>query len=462
MTCGQVQVVTGLFADGASNARALEGDSLLFIDHGPAEVTVGPLVDGAGEGCLICWQARRLAVDHEWRPIRGEGPSATVLASTLKAATTERHRLRESCLVLKGSHIDWRPMLRRMDCPQCGGPRVAVEPHRLIDDLVGIVTGMRDLEPDSDEPEGLHVALAVLADHRFLGGGGRIVCSGRGLDPSSARAGAFGEALELYGFRNWRGTDFQPIEPRQPFMRRVRSDHLFGHEVTDAAVATASGDSPATAINRATWEVVERDALARAWQRGLFGQPLEPGPAGSQLMAEWTAAGAEVLCLRLPAALAGHVALGVVFRPEATPAASVGVAAGDDASMAADRAVQEASQVHRILRSLLRDPSVAMRTHALSAGARPLDAVDHALMYSDPAMAGRLRRVLLTSIDRVDQQSRNRSCSPQPMAVDLTPTDVRLAGRHVAAVILPGATELTFAPGPVGGGAAAGLIHPLG
>jgi ribosomal protein S12 methylthiotransferase accessory factor len=195
----------------------------------------------------------------------------------------------------------------------------------------------------------------------------------------------------------------------------------------------ASDATPAVAIERAGYEVIERDALARHWLAQRPGTAVASGSCGAPVRKRIDAlerAGCRVALQVLDAGL-GPVALALVTS-DALGFSAIGTACGDGPAMAFERALGEAEVI-----ALSRLRGVRARAIRASEAKEPMD---HAELHS---MRAHYRRawVLLQN----GGQEESVAALARRWSADLA---TRLAGR--AAQDEPLWIDLTAADAPVG------------
>jgi ribosomal protein S12 methylthiotransferase accessory factor len=235
-----------------------------------------------------------------------------------------------------------------------------------------------------------------------------------------------------------------------------------------AGIAAAPGPSGAgLAAAAALREVVERDALAAAWTHG---SPLDPLVLPSHLATDLGADDATVWSFhRLPTVIDAPGVLATV-RHRPTGIVGVGAAVRDDPETAARKAISEAVVSAASAIELDTEGSDSAARHVAAGTLRPwradrsytssyrddrrdvLDIACHLQLYLDP----RLQRAL---DDRLDALAAGRPPLPldalatvapgswagalsaaglEPVAVDVTPSDVARRGWHVVRTVVPG------------------------
>lgn len=466
---------------------------------------VGPLVL-PGEGpCYLCWRMRALACadDFDLAMAREESldagrrplgrPALPGLAEAVHALISrELLALTTSALQpelpgrvvvldqLKGTR-QTHPVLPRPDCPACrkkapppasalapatdpGGGRWEPSPtfagpeirqvgtdfdaiaDRAVSEVCGLIRYLDPVPKPLSEPQQPLVVRAQLANVLFgQGEDAFVTCSGKGLDPTTARNGAIGEALERYAALAWTprqwftGTRaeligpsldphalvlFDPADaerlhfvqyhdglaldwvPARSLVTReevwvphqavtLHGSHWPRHSLLFAPTSSgfAAGPSVDFATEQALLEVIERDAFLIAWAHRL---PTAPFAATSIPDAD-TATVAQLYARRgvridvhlLPTDGTAYVAMAVGWS-DGDPAAVVGLGADQDPLRAARSAVLEVGQVRPALAARLRDPAVRQhRSELVADPGRVTELEDHDLLYSDARSAAR-------------------------------------------------------------------------
>ena len=448
---------------------------------------VGPLVL-PGEGpCYLCWRMRALAcaddfelamareeaLDARRAPLRRPllpGLAATVdglVAREVLALTTSalQPELAGHVVVLdqvKGTR-QAHPVVPRPDCPACrkkapppaSGPTLAAEPQttdfdaieaRVVSEVCGLIRYLDPVPKPVQEPGQPVIVRAQLANVLYgQGEDAFVTCSGKGLDLTTARNTAIGEALERYASLAWTpplritttraalpGPSLDPHElvlfaaedaerlhfaryhddlaldwvPARSLVsdREVWVPHqaatLHGsqwprHDLLFAPTSSgfAAGPNVAFAAEQALLEVIERDAFLIAWAHRLATEPMDartvPDPDCAAMAELYARRGVLIDVHLLPTDSTAFVAMAVGWS-DADPAAVVGLGADQNPVRAARSAVLEVGQVRPALRSRLLDPAVlARRAELVGDTAQVHELDDHDLLYSDAATARR-------------------------------------------------------------------------
>ncbi len=456
---------------------------------------IGPLVL-PGEGpCYLCWRMRALACadDFDLAMAREEALDAgrralgrpvlpglveavnavvsrEVLALTTSALPSE---LAGKVLVLdqvKGSRQS-HPVLARPDCPACRKkarpPESAAEPaaepastdfdaiaDRAVSEVCGLIRYLDRVPKHVQEPAQPLVVRAQLANVLYgQGEDAFVTCSGKGLDLTTARNTAIGEALERYASLAWTpdrrvtcsraeltGPSLDPHQlvlfapedaERLHFARyheelaldwvpakslvtgaEVWVPHqaatLHGsqwprHALLFAPTSSgfAAGPDAAFAAEQALLEVIERDAFLIAWAHRLRTEPFAattlPDPDAAAVAELYARRGVRIDVHLLPTDGTAFVAMAVGWS-DGEPAAVVGLGASQDPLRAARSAVMEVGQVRPALRARLADPEMLNRRAELVADPTLVaELEDHDLLYSDASAAARAMRHLRTA-----------------------------------------------------------------
>jgi ribosomal protein S12 methylthiotransferase accessory factor len=242
------------------------------------------------------------------------------------------------------------------------------------------------------------------------------------------------------------------------------------HPIMQAGLAT--GRSPEEAIWGGLAEVVERDAMTRAWTDGDGVVELDV-PRALHDLARGPADALACRWLLLPSET-GLPVIGALLRDERTGYLTLGMASGGRAIRAARKALGEALQL-QLFQADLDDPDGpymaaarhpasplkpwrADRAYRLSYRRDLSDVIDygcHLQLHLDPAVQRLFldelersitgRRALADMTDRWDGTERLpdlveelRTRGREVLAVDVTLPEVRRAGLHVTRVIVPG------------------------
>ncbi|MER6360641.1 TOMM precursor leader peptide-binding protein [Kitasatospora sp. NPDC001527] len=385
--------------------------------------------------------------------------------------------------------------------------------EHLVDPRVGVVRRAGTLRSDvcptlvrAYAVLGCYTEDADLRDGQVTSPGANEWCGGRAFTEDEALTGALGEAVErycaavppaaartarageldgevldprrlgLYSPRQYAspGFPYRPYDPRTPYtwvrgawldgtgevwLPADQTHYLAGGGVL-AQVTTnglAAGRGHADAAHRATLELVERDALLRAWFTRTPPPALDLGPgsqgAGGQvarLVQDLGAHGLNVRFHLLPAAGGVPVVLCVGLGDgRRWPAVTVTSAAHPSGRTAVVKAALEQAQTVLALRA------------ELEAGRRPptrdaevVTFVDHALRYARPGARRRLS-FLTAGTDVVDlrnlpdpppaEQTTARLAARlgTPVAIaDVTSADLTATGLRVARALAPGLQPL--------------------
>lgn len=241
----------------------------------------------------------------------------------------------------------------------------------------------------------------------------------------------------------------------------------------------AAGPDRAFAEASALLEVVERDAMALTWTARA---PLRAVRVPGWLDALARGTGGALRTRFLAFTSAAAVVVGALVHDTTTDRLSLGVAAHDDPTIAAVKALGEALQL-QVLLGDYDDPDGAMMRAAAHPGS-PLapwradrayarsyrrdlrDVVDygcHLQLHLDPAVQRRFTSLLATAVtSTVDLDDLPAPDEPvldalvrqgmRPVSVDVTTPDVRAAGVRVVRVVVPGAVANSAAGRPFLGG----------
>jgi ribosomal protein S12 methylthiotransferase accessory factor len=402
------------------------------------------------------------------------------------------------------------------------GPGLLALERRLVDRHCGIVRSLTVIRKPIGEPEWPAIVRAELANFRYHRDKGEAfqIASGKGMDSDAARISALGEAVERYCGGIWpeeavrRATrselDDDSIDPRDlvlypeaayatlPYDRftdRARLGWVMGRDLgRDAPVALpaqpvlmayslrqdearlcqatsnglAAGPTLAEAALRATYEVIERDAIISAWLLGLRGSRVDPASIGlaetDALLAAHRRRRVDIELYRLHTTLSLHcmVAIAVAADEERLPAFVLGLGADHDAVAAARSALLEVAQVRPGLRYRMADPKVlAHRAELWRSPTSVATLEDHDLYYSGFEAAeaiGVLRGGEARSLAEVAPSApprgvieRLRTLAEELAAeghrlcvADLTPPDMAPFGLHAARAVVAGYQPIYF------------------
>ena len=407
--------------------------------------------------------------------------------------------------------------LRQSDNPP--GDPVGVVPQ-LLSRRTGIIRDFQLMQKDASEPTRPYVFRTELANHRFLEDDSRNrISSGKGMTIEDAQTSALGEAVERYSGACWeydeivsaRRSDIEgkTLDPRRlvlyapsqyeqlpyaPYKDesvmgwvRARSlvtgEHIFvpalavymGYEAKSpeefifpvTSNGLAAGRTLLDAILRATFEVLERDALMITWLNQLPCQYIDPWTHPDsdivQLCEAYRRRKVEMYLYRLPTDHPCHVFTALGLQDERNsdgPTVVVGLGADMAPSRAAQRAILEVGQVRPALRRRMRRPETRMRMEELAANPHLVTELeDHDLLYASRkrlnAFDFLLNRPLesfeweppslWSSIDRMQSLVGHfRSKGWDLIYYNLTPPDMLALGLHTARVMLPGFQPIDF------------------
>jgi bacteriocin biosynthesis cyclodehydratase domain-containing protein len=457
----------------------------LYVSVEGSFAYVGPLVL-PGEGpCYLCWRMRALACADDFdlamareealdgrraplrRPVLPGLVEAVhglvgreVLALTTSALQPE---LAGHVVVLdqsKGTR-QAHPVVPRPDCPACrkkalppaSEPKPAAEPQvtdfdaieaRVVSEVCGLIRYLDPVPKPVQEPAQPVIVRAQLANVLYgQGEDAFVTCSGKGLDVTTARNTAIGEALERYASLAWTpprrvtgtraslpGVSLDPHElvlfaaedAERLHHARYHDDLVLDwvparslvsgaevwvphqavtlhgtqwprHDLLFAPTSSgfAAGPNVAFAAERALLEVIERDAFMIAWAHRLATEPLDartvPDADCAAVAELYARRGVTIEVHLLPTDSTAFVAMAVGWS-DAEPAVVVGLGADQNAVRAARSAVLEVAQVRPALRSRLLDPDVLARRAELVADPGQVHELDdHDLLYSDAGAA---------------------------------------------------------------------------
>jgi ribosomal protein S12 methylthiotransferase accessory factor len=233
--------------------------------------------------------------------------------------------------------------------------------------------------------------------------------------------------------------------------------------------ATSNGAAAAarqeTAILKGLYELIERDALMRAWFlmrgiRALCTKTLPPGPARSALD-RVCATGLAVHCYELESDVGIPVFLAITESRFGLPTFACGAAASVDAIAALTKAILESAHTWTLARTLLQARG------ALSSGVRPAEFLvqsfhDHVYLYSHPFTRPSLSFILDASPTPWNTARQTAASHQNPLAFcverlrqlqlevlycDVTRPEFRTFGYHVVRVLVPGLVPLSVGAG---------------
>lgn len=319
----------------------------------------------------------------------------------------------------------------------------------LISPLMGIVRSLERVHKPLSEPLAPFIYRAELSNHRFLENDeeDRVIASGKGFDPLSAKVSAMGEAVERYSASNWgedvvlRGTraglDCPTLDPNRlvlfqhdqyaglkydPFedhcnlgwvmMRALGSrediavpalavlmayetkgDEPFLFPITSNGLA--AGPTLASAVLNGAYEAVERDAFLATWLNRLPAKRIDPSdhpdPEVRKLVIAYDRRGVSLELYHLPTTNGVHVFMGIGINhgPQDGPAAVVGLGADHDPVASAKGALIEICQVRPALRMRLHMAETQERLALLLQDHNEVEELeDHDLIYADRSMLG--------------------------------------------------------------------------
>lgn len=312
-----------------------------------------------------------------------------------------------------------------------------------------------------------------------------VTVAGAALTADAARAACVGEAVERYAALVPRAPDLVASEAElaatgRPYVaparlgapashtqesvpwlvardgRLVPLDAARGSLVAGGAALVsypqgstglAAGAGFDRAVRAGAAEVVERDAVARAWSAGQLAPVVPAGVLPARLHRASLDAGLEVVVHLLPTGCPGSVVTLVGLRDPATGFLGVGAAYRPDVAVAATKAwveavvsiAQAAELADPVLGPLLcadagLSPWRADRTYADAGWSGVTDLAEHAQLLVDRDLADRVwARLARTPAPPPPRRLGRPPCDLlaqlyDVVAVELTPTDVRAAG----------------------------------
>lgn len=502
---------------------------------------IGPTKMPSGEGsCFRCSRLRQIAASGEWRAAmereiaEGQGcepafdPIAVerglhALSGELAQIMSEMidPRLLDHVLRIGKAERVFVPVASRPDCDRCRPSVTDGDDLRsILDPSGGIV---RTLESHAIMDGALWTARAELANS-WLSPGWEIVTLGKGTTREAAEMSALGEAVERYCSTNWgRALSAPPVETRsipiEAFAAWPNLDLERAKEVPPEQKTVAMGQSLPTgdpvalpgatvfldhpargepgycgrpntngvgagpnalvADMAALTEIVERDAIMRAWRdRRCLGRIAPNSPAISRIEHWFASLDKEgfLVDLALVETSAPMAVIVAIIRGKSAdilPHVAVGSAAGSDVGTAARSAIFEAVQVVHELRTMLGDPVWRQRAEDLVEGRAAAEGpFDHALYHALLEDAEPMRFLLEAPQIHCDAEEAGRSETAaianalaqrgiECFKVDLTTPDLECAGWHCSRILSPQLVNLAFGEeARLRAGHA--FLHPLG
>lgn len=406
----------------------------------------------------------------------------------------------------------------RPNCHNCHAHGSSNNPRSVFDPRYGIV---RELTSTPVLGGAVWIAKAEMANSWFSPGWD-LVTLGKGVTREAAELSAIGEAVERYtsttwgraeanehaglsipieSFSHWPNVDCKSAAALLPQHGLVAAGESFpsgekcwlpaavvfldhpapgqeGHYAIPNSNGLGAGFNLETATISALLEVIERDALMRAWRDRRCVGRLQPDSLGDTVVRLLvTLRAAELSCeLVLLESAGGAATVIALLKPNGTkiPRLSVGCAARLDLSEAAFAATLEAIQVRQALSEMLVNPNIFVKAEALvSRTAIARQPIDHALLYGVNADTTAIQFLVNAPLisapcsmaDRIaDSTSLAQSLTGQGYdiyRVDLTTSDIAAMGWRCVRVVSPQLVSLFFGE-ELCVRAGQPCLHPLG
>ena len=449
----------------------------------------GPLVIPDKTSCYMCYKMRQVAtydnfdegmsyeeyLNDQKRPAFGDRtlfPAGVQFIAGMLSSEATKYALSLAPPSLTDKVLEFNALtfenkthtlLQKPDCPVCEKKKTdrssfqadeLIRLHRpsslseVLDTLISPHTGILkslDLMPkDITEPKLPYVFVASLANHSFLPKDKHelLKCSGKGMDLSSARISAAGEAVErysgtvyhpdeilyrsfadlggtaldpkrlvLYSPDQYEGIPYTPFDASEPIgwipahslvqdkpiyvpahgtILNYTLQHQREYLSQSTSNGLAAGGSLLSAILSASLEVIERDAFIITWHNKLPARRIPVTGHPSAEIREFEIAyqrrGVELQLYQLPTDAPVFVFMCVSIQEKGEgPVVVVGLGCDFSAQKAARQALLEVGQVRPACRQRLRLPKTRERLAELIAHPESVEELeDHDLLYAAP------------------------------------------------------------------------------